>query len=176
MVLRPDCSLREIQQTMEESPEAPLRLDLNYLAKIKNKIVAERTRRNLNLNLGARIAQIQDKKKMIDARLWAEATNQRNPGVVRVMALEKLIKNDLDLLSSEMDAGIYPRELGTLRHGRERTLEDLLDEDRQNIITQNAEPGPLQLPTGEGTAKDTGQTGEPSAIPAQRSAAPLLDK
>lgn len=118
MVLRPEVSLREIQQTLEDSTEAPLHLTLNYISKLKHKIVGERAHRNDNLNKGARIAALQDKHAMVAQRLWVEASNIKNPGVVRVMALKALVELDTKMLNAEMDAGIYERALGTLEVAR----------------------------------------------------------
>lgn len=115
MILAPDAGLEQIQEALEASTQDPLRLDRDYISKIRRKIYAERLQRNNNLNKGARIAYIQDKKKAVEQRLWGEATNMKNPGVVRVMALEKIVKNELDLLKAEMDAGLYERQIGTVK-------------------------------------------------------------
>ena len=114
LILRPDATFDEIAEALSASTEAPLALERHYISKLKKKIYAERLRRNDNLNRNARIAYIQDKKKVVEQRLWQEATNMKNPGVVRVMALEKIMKNELELLAAEMDAGCYERKIGTL--------------------------------------------------------------
>lgn len=114
MILRPDATLEQIQDALQASTDAPIELTLTYIGKLRNKIFRERTRRNENLNKGARIAYIQDKKRVIEQLLWQEASNRLNPGVVRVMALEKIMKHELELLKAEMDAGFYERTLGKL--------------------------------------------------------------
>ncbi len=130
LILKPNASLREIQETLEESAEAPLHLQLNYIGKLTKKIVSERTRRNDNLNIGSRLSTVQDKKNMIDSRLWIEAANPRNPAIARIAALEKLMKNELELLQAEMDAGLFERKLGTFQ------INGKITEERKILIIQ----------------------------------------
>jgi len=175
MVLSSGATLLQIQEALEASVEAPIRLDAHYILKLRKKIYSERLRRNNNLNKGARIAYIQDKHRIIEQRLWGEAANSKNPGVVRVMALEKIMKNELDLLKAEMDAGFYERQIGTLTvNGKvehEHTLApEILDPIlralrnygliKPKIIEQYASPTPA-IPGGGDQA---------SAIPAPASA------
>lgn len=116
MVVRPQASAEEIQRVLEESGEAPLRLDRQYIEKLQRKVVRERTARLERSHLSLRLATIQDKKERIDAHLWQEATNQTNDERARITALGLLFKNELELLQAEMDAGVFERHLGTLRN------------------------------------------------------------
>jgi hypothetical protein len=116
MILRPNATPREIQTVLEQSIEAPLHLDDEYIAKLMKKIIEERRRRLELANLNLRIATIQDKKRLIDERLWREATNPNNPPVARIVALRELFKNELELLQAEMDAGVFTRHLGEIEH------------------------------------------------------------
>lgn len=102
-------------------------LHLHYIAKLRDKILKERRVRNNNLNLGARLSAIQDQHKAVKVRLWKEATDPTNKDISRVMALEKILKSELELLDAEMDAGFYERKLGTMEH--DHTLTIGLDQD-----------------------------------------------
>lgn len=168
MVFQPDASLRAIQEALQASKEAPMSLNLHYIAKLRDKILRERRIRNNNLNLGARLAYIQDQHKAVKVRLWKEATDPNNKDVARVMALDKLLKTELDLLNAEMDAGFYERKLGTLEHDHTHTLtldKDMLAPiilafrnyglvDRKIAETQNATNPPA--PTlGDGSGKSS---------------------
>jgi hypothetical protein len=165
MIFQPDASLRAIQDALENSKEAPMKLELHYLAKIRDKILKERRVRNNNLNLGARLSAIQDEHKAVKIRLWKEATDPHNKDIVRVMALEKLLKTELDLLNAEMDAGFYERKLGTVEVDHSHTL--TLDKemlapiilalqnyglaDRKIVENENAtDPTKTALPDGSG--------------------------
>lgn len=130
LVVRPNASSYEIQKVLKESSEAPLELDRHYIDRLQKKIFIERAKRLERSHLNLRLATIQDKKARVDLLLWSEATNQENPGVVRVMALRELFKNELDLLQSEMDAGVFERHLGTLR----REPPPLTPEQRERIL------------------------------------------
>ena len=122
LIFQPTASLREIQKVLENSKEEPLHLDLNYVGKLRDRIFAERTRRNDHRNLKVRLAEIQDEHKAIKTRLWREATDPRSPAVARIMALDKLAKSELELLSAEMDAGLYERKIGTIDVKHEHAL------------------------------------------------------
>lgn len=114
LVVRPNATPSEIKQVLEESHDAPMKLDRLYITKLMKKIVGERASRLERGSINIRLSSIRDKKDLVDTHLWREATAQDNPGVVRVMALKELVKNELELLQSEMDAGVFKRHLGNL--------------------------------------------------------------
>lgn len=114
MIVCPDVSIRGVVEALATDPHNPLKLDKNYVMRAMRKIIAERAHRNDRLNIKVRLAKMQDKYRIVAERLWAEASDILNPGVVRVMALEKLMKLDMELLNSEMDAKLYDRAIGTL--------------------------------------------------------------
>lgn len=116
LVVRPNATPHEIQRVLNESADASLHLDHDYITKIMKKIVDERRTRLERSHINLRLAVIQDKKQAIDERLWSEATNPENPAVARVVALKELLKNELELLQAEMDAGVFTRHLGELQH------------------------------------------------------------
>lgn len=174
--MRPDATLEEIQEALKESPDAPMELTIHYISKLRKKIFAERLRRNDNLNQGARIAYVQDKKKIIEQRLWAEATNPNNHGAVRVAALQQIIKNELDLLSAEMDAGLFKREVGKLQIETkvEHTMDKQLIEPilrafknyglvRKQINNDNRPA--LPEPTGAADSKQGAPAADPAGVP-----------
>lgn len=130
MVVNPGISIRAAEEALATDPHSPLKLDKKYIMVVMRKIHAERAHRNDNLNIKVRIAKMQDKYRLIAERLWIEATDILNPGVVRVMALEKLMKLDMELLNSEMDAKLYDRALGTIEHSRK----PLTDQEADKIL------------------------------------------
>ncbi|GEM_PF-5712978 len=150
LVVRPDASLRDIQSTLEESTEAPLTLTLHYIGKLKNKILKERINR-FNANLRERLSTMQDKKMAIDIRLWSEATNQRSPAIARIAALRDLFRNELELMESEMNAGLYERKLGTvdMKHAYKISPEHqalILRAFENYGIIKDTDAEPVQLP------------------------------
>lgn len=114
LVVNPGASLRTIQETLENSEENPLHLHIDYISKLRKKIIKERAHRNDRLLVGTRIAEMQDKKARIDQMLWREASDKTNSGKVRVTALVSLLKAELDLLNAELDSGIFQRKLGSI--------------------------------------------------------------
>lgn len=116
LVLAPDAGSRQIQKTLETSEKSPIRLDRAYIDKLKGKIIRRRTAAINRENINARLAKIRDRKAVVDEMLWREATNPSNQGRDRVAALKELMKNELDMLQAEMDAGVFERKLGTLAH------------------------------------------------------------
>lgn len=127
MTVRPGITGNEIARFLESSKTAPLSLDPDYVRKLQKKIIGERTHRARNVNMNLRISEIQDKKRLIDERLWEESGNKSNPGVVRVMALKQLIENEEKILKMEMDSGFLERKLGTVevQHVRKLSPEHL---------------------------------------------------
>ena len=158
MILRPDATIEEIRTALEESGDNPITLDRKYINKLREKIFKERARVNNNLNKTARLRILKEKLQMVERRLWAEATNADNPGVVRVVALKAIGENEIKLLNAEMDAGLYERQLGTLTEER-RMLP--LSEDTAKLVTaamknwgliETADPTTPRLTHGEPTA------------------------
>lgn len=121
MTVRPNATGSEIVRFLEKS-NTPLSLHPSYVRKLQKKVVGERMHRARNININLRIAEIQDKKRIIDERLWEESADKTNPGVVRVMALKQLIENEEKILKMEMESGIIERRLGTVEVQHTRKL------------------------------------------------------
>lgn len=130
LIVRPKASITEVKQVLEESAEAPLALDRDYISAQMKKIISERTTRLSLANRNQRVAFVQDKKERIDAMLWSEATNTENSGRERIMALALLFKNELEMLQAEMDAGVFERHLGVIR----REVAPLSPEQKTRIL------------------------------------------
>lgn len=122
MTVRPGITGNEIARFLEKSKTAPLSLHPDYVRKLQKKVIGERMFRARNLNMNLRIAEIQDKKRIIDERLWEESADKTNPGVVRVMALRQLIENEEKILKMEMESGVIERRLGTVEVQHTRKL------------------------------------------------------
>lgn len=129
LVLDPNVSMYAIQEQLEGSEAAPLHLSRPYITKLYKKIMGERTHRNLVLNRGKRLSEIQDKKNQIDRQLWREASNMKNPGIVRVAALEKLMKNELDLLEQEIAAGAFDPD-----HNNRALTRPVMNDDHLQLV------------------------------------------
>lgn len=114
MTVRPNITGSEIAKFLEKSKTAPLSLDPDYVRKLQKKVIGERMHRARNININLRISEIQDKKRMIDDRLWEESSNPASPAVARIMALQQLLKNEEIILKMEMDSGFLERKLGTV--------------------------------------------------------------
>jgi hypothetical protein len=90
-----------------------------------------------------RVAALQERKEIFDSKLWAIVNTDDTPirkilnstdGEItpkdkneavralaaingnRISALNSLLKGDLEMLQAELDAGIFERHLGTIRH------------------------------------------------------------
>lgn len=114
LVVDPQASLRSIQLALEKS-KSPLKLSLGFLSGIVKKINKERTYRNNNANIKTRLALLQDKIKRIDMELWGVASGHATADKDKIQALKALAENDIKLLNAEMDAGIFERQVGTIK-------------------------------------------------------------
>lgn len=96
--------------------------DYSYLKKIINRINGELMRRIEYTPASARIVEIKERHRLVIDRLirigfCSKELYENNPSDKptydqQIRALELLVKLDLAVLSAEMDAGIFKRQLG----------------------------------------------------------------
>lgn len=132
LVISPGASLREIQSSLEASKTAPLQLTLDYINKLRKKIIGERLTRHDRTTIKNRISELQDKLQKINEQLWQIAGSSTSGQKEKIAALKTLAENDIKLLQAEMDAGIFTRQIGNLDITAKRNQP--IDEEHQERI------------------------------------------
>ncbi len=111
MVMRHNIPLRDIQKELDSEG---LHLDLNYIGKLRNKIVAERARRVDRYTINNALAVFEDIMTNVMETGWEIALDKRNEGRDRSSALEVIRKASNDAFDKLFDAGVFDRKLGTV--------------------------------------------------------------
>jgi hypothetical protein len=124
MIVKPKATLQEIREALSQS-SSPLELSEDYIGRIRKKIVGERANRVGRLNAAVRIAEIQDKHRLVEEILWQEARETKH-GMVRIAALGKILQNDVELFQIEKDAGFFDSPKNTPR--RKQLSKEALNE------------------------------------------------
>ena len=112
MVMFPSASLKEIRNVLANA-EPPLIFQISYVKKLKDAVFRERAWRLKNNTVVLRISEVEDRVREIQKFLWRIAQESKFD-MARVLALKELGKLEFDLLSSQMDAGVFERNLGTV--------------------------------------------------------------
>lgn len=99
-------------------------LDREYVAKLVRKVNRETLIRIERAQVTERIAEIKERHRLAVTKLlkiaFYDSGSQENAGIPspsykdQIAAIRELMKWDLAILSAEMDAGIFQRQLGTL--------------------------------------------------------------
>lgn len=104
MIIRPQAGPKEACEFLRKS-DPSIDLSEDYIGNMRKKIMGERAYRVKIANTSLRIAEIQDKHRLIDQLLWEEALDKSNPAMVRIMALTRLSKNEQEMFQIELDTG-----------------------------------------------------------------------
>lgn len=100
---------------------APIILTWGYVDKLRKKIIRQRMH-NVNSSVLARINEIKERSIEVQKRLWIEALGASKAGD-RILALKEITRIDNQILQAEMDAGIYERNIGTLKAVADRHIQ-----------------------------------------------------
>lgn len=104
VIIHTQAGPREICEFLKKANPS-IDLSEDYVGKMRKKIMGERAYRVKIANTSLRIAEIQDKHRLIDQLLWEEALDKSNPAMVRIMALTRLSKSEQEMFQIERDAG-----------------------------------------------------------------------
>jgi len=113
MVSRPDITLRQAQDAFLKGRGH--KIDLDYLTKLRRKILAEREHRYFNPKLDAEVAKIEDTFNAISKEMWKIVFSSASTNQEKARAAETILKAHDRLLQAKMDAGIFERQLGKLK-------------------------------------------------------------
>lgn len=112
LVMFPNASLKEMRGVLANA-KPPLIFNTTYIKRLKDAVFRERAWRLKNNTVVLRIAEVEDRVREIQKFLWTIAQESKFD-MARVLALKELGKLEFDLLSSQMDAGVFERNLGTV--------------------------------------------------------------
>lgn len=130
VIIRPQAGPREICEFLRKSDPA-IELSEDYVGAMRKKILGERAHRVKIANTSLRIAEVQDKHRLIDQLLWEEALDKSNPAMVRIMALTRLSKSEQELLQIELDTGFINQ---TCEHDKPTRERRLTTEQKKQVI------------------------------------------
>jgi hypothetical protein len=151
MVVQHSISLRDIQKKLDTDG---LHLDLHYIGKLRNKIVAERARRIDRYTLNSALSAFEDIMTQVMETGWEIAMDKRNEGRDRAAGLEIVRKASNDAFDKLFDAGVFDRKLGTV--GVEFRNKPLTAEALAEIVDTFRRHGKLPKKIHDGGSTDTG--------------------
>lgn len=135
--------LKAIKQVMAMKPRATLyvikdsikslgwNLDVNYIAKVREKILADRVERFNTAKIEKRISELQEKAELVQEYLYPILLDPRTAVKDKIKAAREIMKSEVDLFNSQMDAGMFERKLGELGLKHDVQLDP---EDRKSIV------------------------------------------
>lgn len=135
--------LKAIKQVMAMKPRATLyvineqlkrvgiSLTANYIAKVREKILAERVERFNTAKIEKRISELQEKAELVQDNLFPVLLDPRTAVKDKVRAAKTIMDIEVDLFNSQMDAGMFERKLGELGLKHDIQLEP---EDKKQIV------------------------------------------
>lgn len=125
LVLNPRASYTEIKSLLENDMKNPIALDVGYIAKIAAKIRLERHHRYDKTAIAERLAQIEDTTEMVVTNMWRILLDPRSDSKARVQAGKIIIDSQHQFLEAQMNAGIFPKQVGTLSVEHSHSVRDL---------------------------------------------------
>lgn len=121
-------SLREMQSQLSA---AGVKLDLDYINKLRNSVAEEQSRRNDRRTLSRALAVVEDTLTETTRMAWQIALNPAARHGDRIAAMREIRKSHATMFQILFDAGIFERKLGTLEHEIRRA--PLSEEQKKNI-------------------------------------------
>jgi len=115
LVMSPNISILSIQESLEKSKG--IRLDKDYIHKLRNKIFAERANRYNYYTIKKLLPEYSDEIEIIKSRLWSILNNKDAEDRDKIRALSEIRNSSKDLLNAMADAGVFTREIGKLDTG-----------------------------------------------------------
>ncbi|MBI4160052.1 hypothetical protein HY504_02705 [Candidatus Wolfebacteria bacterium] len=122
LILKPNASARSIAEALASDPKNPLPLHRLYIGKLIRKIEGERRHRLDNAKVTKYLAIIEDETQSVKEQLWGILLDNAADSKARVMAARGIIEAGNKLLELQMNAGIFERELGTVRVEHQHTI------------------------------------------------------
>lgn len=119
LIINPTLSAEGIQRELQYSFIDPLRLDRGYVEKIMKKVKAERIHRIDRADVKVRLAEMEDTYRAVRKQMWNilndEELNMVKGGIgARVTAARVIIESEKSFLESQLNAGVFERQLGTV--------------------------------------------------------------
>lgn len=123
VIIRPQAGPKEICEFLKKATPA-IELSEDYVGNMRKKIMGERAYRVKIANTSLRMAEVQDKHRLIDQLLWEEALNKTNPAMVRIMALTRLSKSEQEMFQLERETCFVNQTCEQEKPSRPRRLTD----------------------------------------------------
>lgn len=111
IVIKPGASEREIESALREKN---INISRQYIRGLLKKIHGERAWRYNNVAAKMAIAQFEDFVKFVASELIKIRTTTKSD-MVKVIALDNMIKHYRSLIDLQFDMGVFERKLGTIR-------------------------------------------------------------
>lgn len=140
MVMNPSISILGIQSSLENSKHN-LRLDKDYINKLKNKIHKERETRYNNYTVKKVLAKYQDELEELKLRLWSITNDKDSTKQEKIMAIRETRASSKDMIDRLFDAGIFTRDLGKLDAGMGNLIEEIKKYYPKKEIKKEDVPG-----------------------------------
>ncbi len=110
MVVQHDMPVVEMQKQLEK---LGLRLDVHYIARLRDKILGERAKRADRMALNSALAAFQDVLTETTHMAWQIALSPQSTKRERLAALKEIREAHKDVFDKLFDAGVFNRKLGT---------------------------------------------------------------
>lgn len=114
IAIKPRASLRTIREVLEGDPNEPLRLHIDYILKLLEKIRGERKYRFNQALVDKHLAEIQDQNESVITQMWRILLDNSRDERTRVAAAKVIVDANFKLFEAQLDAGIFERKLGTV--------------------------------------------------------------
>lgn len=142
MVYRPNVTIYKIKEVLEQNE---VKLDKDYINKLKNKIHAERALRYNNAAVNEAIAKFDDFINTLGKKLVTIQKSSKDEWA-QMEAIKLLVNNYKTLLNLQFDMGVFEKKLGELKVKTEITnVAEILKiiTDAENKSTNRANAGTL---------------------------------
>jgi hypothetical protein len=136
-------SRRELQERLDKNG---LHLDRDYIGKLYDEILVERTKRIDRKLLANALSSFEDTMTEVVRLAWEIANTPYISAPARVMALREIREAHNDVFQKLFDAGVFEKKLGTL----DLTIRNApLPDDRKKLIRDTFEQWGLIAPPKE---------------------------
>ena len=115
LVLKPGATREVISKAIENDPKAPMYLSPEYVGKLIRKIHGERINRFTDQIVSLKLAELQDSTRLVAEQMWSILLDSTADEKARVAAGKMIIDSEHRLIEAMMTAGIFKKQLGTLK-------------------------------------------------------------
>ncbi len=105
--------LREMQHQLEQNS---IRLDIDYIGRLRDKILRERAQRADRQVLSSSLAAFEDVLTETTKIAWQIALSNQSTRKERIAALKEIRESHNDLFDKLFDSGVFDRKLGVVEH------------------------------------------------------------